>query len=156
MSETVLVERDGPVATLVLNAPERRNPLSRDTMLALIERLKNVGEDQTLRAVVLGANGPVFSAGHDLREMRDRDEAFYDELFQICSRLMLTVHGIRQPVIARVQASIERSGEEAERDAIDIVRQFSREAGARIDARLARIGENRDVRVRRIAAGSIP
>ena len=55
-------------------------------------------------------------------------------------------------VISRVQATIERVGEEAARHEIDIARQFSREAGARIEAHAARLGENRDERVRRIAA----
>ena len=91
------------------------------------------------------------------RLIRSHRERVVDEQLQLArlADVAIDLYALTA-VISRVQASIERSGEEAERDAIDIVRQFSREAGARIDARIARIDENRDVRVRRIAAGAIP
>ena len=60
------------------------------------------------QAVVLGGEGPVFSAGHDLAEMLDRDLAFYRELFDVCTQMMEIVHEIPQPVIARVHG--RRSG----------------------------------------------
>ena len=56
----VAVERDGPVVTLILSRPERRNPLSHETMTELTARLREAGEDASVRAVVLGARGPVF------------------------------------------------------------------------------------------------
>src|SRR5680860_1100717 len=67
-ARTVVAERDGPVVTLLLNEPERRNPLSLATMDALRRALDEAGADPGVRAVVIGAAGPVFSAGHDLRE----------------------------------------------------------------------------------------
>ena len=56
----VTVARDGPVTTLVLSRPERRNPLSHETMTELTARLREAGDDPSVRAIVLGALGPVF------------------------------------------------------------------------------------------------
>src|SRR5204863_8321660 len=67
-------------------------------------------EAPSVRVVVLGSTGPAFSAGHDLREMTGRDEAFYRELFAACSELMLTIHGMPQPVVARVQGVTTAAG----------------------------------------------
>jgi enoyl-CoA hydratase/carnithine racemase len=102
--------REGPVATLVLARPERRNPLSLETMLALTERLREIGDDPSVRAVVLGAEGPVFCAGHDLRELSTRDAALVERIFAACAELMLGLHRLRQPVIARVQGMATAAG----------------------------------------------
>jgi enoyl-CoA hydratase/carnithine racemase len=110
VSDALLADRDGAVATLVLNRPERRNPLSLALMRELTARLGELAEDASVRVVVLGSTGPAFSAGHDLREMTGRDEAFYRELFGACSELMLTIHDIPQPVVARVQGIATAAG----------------------------------------------
>jgi enoyl-CoA hydratase/carnithine racemase len=110
MTDALLSHREGPVATLVLNRPERRNPLSLEVMRELTARLLALGDDAGVRAIVLGAAGPAFCAGHDLREMTGRDEAFYRELFAACSELMLTLHRIPQPVVARVQGVATAAG----------------------------------------------
>jgi enoyl-CoA hydratase/carnithine racemase len=106
----VTVERDGPVLTLVLNRPERRNPLSYETMTELTERLREAGDDPAVRVVILGAEGPVFSAGHDLRELATRDEAVHRRVFAACAELMLAVHALPRPVIARVQGMATAAG----------------------------------------------
>jgi enoyl-CoA hydratase/carnithine racemase len=106
----VAVERDGPVVTLILSRPERRNPLSHETMTELTARLREAGEDASVRAVVLGARGPVFCAGHDLRELATRDPAVHERVFAACAELMLTIHRLRQPVIARVQGTATAAG----------------------------------------------
>ena len=110
MSDPLLVDRDGAVVTLTLNRPERRNALSTDLMLELTERLRATAADDGVRAIVLGAAGPVFCSGHDLREMRDREAADYERIFGVCSELMLTVHRIPQPVVARVQGMATAAG----------------------------------------------
>ena len=110
MGERLLVDRAGPVATLVLNEPKRRNPLSLALMRELTAALLDVSDDPGVRVVVIGALGPAFSAGHDLREIPGRDAAFYEELFAACSELMMTVHRIPQPVIARVQGIATAAG----------------------------------------------
>jgi enoyl-CoA hydratase/carnithine racemase len=106
----VTVQRDGPVITLVLSRPERRNPLSHETMTELTARLREAGQDPSVRAVVLGAQGPVFCAGHDLRELATRDAAVHERVFAACAELMLTVHGLPQPVVARVQGMATAAG----------------------------------------------
>ncbi len=106
MSEQVLVTREGPILTVTLNRPERRNPLSLETIAALHDAL--TGSDATV--IVLAATGPAFSAGHDLREMTDREPAFYDDLFRACGELMLAIHDLPQPVIASVQGIATAAG----------------------------------------------
>jgi enoyl-CoA hydratase/carnithine racemase len=63
-----------------------------------------------VRTVVIGGNGPAFSAGHDLSEMMGRDEAAYQELFDVCTRLMMRIHELPQPVIARVHGIATAAG----------------------------------------------
>ena len=110
MSDALLVARDGAVATLVLNRGERRNPLSLALMRELTGVLEDLAADAGVRAIVLGAAGPAFCAGHDLRELVGRDEADYAEVFAACSELMLTLHRIPQPVVARVQGIATAAG----------------------------------------------
>jgi enoyl-CoA hydratase/carnithine racemase len=102
------VRPDGPVTSLVLDRPERRNALSLALMRELLAALGALGEG--CEAVVVAANGPVFSAGHDLSEMVGRDSDFYDELFHVCTELMLAVHDVRQPVIAKVHGAATAAG----------------------------------------------
>ena len=70
----VTAARDGAVVTLVLDEPARRNPLSLATMRALTAELRRAGDDPGVRAVVIGASGTVFCAGHDLRELATDDD----------------------------------------------------------------------------------
>ncbi len=113
----LLIEtRDGPVATLTLNRPERRNSLSTDMMQALQDALDRIKRDREVKAVVLAANGPAFCAGHDLRELRaarrqsDKGQSFYTRAFDQCSTLMRTILRIPQPVIAQVQGIATAAG----------------------------------------------
>jgi enoyl-CoA hydratase/carnithine racemase len=106
----VIVERDGPIQTIVLSRPERRNPLSTATMGALLDALRAAGEDESVRCVVLGAQGPVFCAGHDLRELATRDAAVHERVFAVCAELMLAIHGLPLPVVARVQGLATAAG----------------------------------------------
>ena len=110
MNTLIVSERDGAVGTIVLNRPDRRNALS----LALIEELTatidEVGRDASIRVVVLGARGPAFCAGHDLVEMRGKDEAFFQRLYGTCTEMMLRIHRLSQPVIARVQGMATAGG----------------------------------------------
>lgn len=107
---SVTAERDGAVVTLVLSEPDRRNPLSLATMLALRQALEEAGDDPGVRAVVIGAKGPVFSAGHDLRELAAGDGAAHERIFTACADLMLTIHRLAVPVIARVQGLATAAG----------------------------------------------
>jgi enoyl-CoA hydratase/carnithine racemase len=106
----VLVREDGPAARITLNRPEKRNALSLDLMEELIAALRRVAGEPEVRAVVLEAAGPAFSAGHDLSEMIGRDVPFFTRLFDVCCELMETIHGIPQPVIAQVEGIASAAG----------------------------------------------
>lgn len=107
-NQHIAVAVAGPKTTITLNRPERRNAMSRDLMSEVIGALTNLDED--CRIVVIAANGPVFSAGHDLSEMVDRPADFYNELFDVCTQMMQLIHRIPQPVIAKVQGVATAAG----------------------------------------------
>jgi len=107
----VELERGEAVARLVLNRPERRNALSLEVMVEMLRALDVVAGDETTRVLVIEGRGPAFSAGHDLAEMAsNRDVAFYEELFSTCVNLMLRVHELPQPVIAKVHGVATAAG----------------------------------------------
>jgi enoyl-CoA hydratase/carnithine racemase len=101
----------GGVATLTLNRPKAYNPLSTAMLAALQAHLDAIESDASVRVVVIAAAGPAFCAGHDLKEMRGHPQAdFFDALFAQCSRLMLTLARLPQPVIARVHGMATAAG----------------------------------------------
>ncbi len=108
--EYLLVETTAALTRITLNQPARRNALSLALMQELTACLRALGKSTETRAVILAANGPAFSAGHDLREMIDRSVAEYRELFDTCVELMTTVQHIPQPVIAEVQGIATAAG----------------------------------------------
>lgn len=111
-SESILLRRDeGGLVTLTLNRPAQFNSLSLDLLAALQSELERVGRDPQARVVVIAGAGRAFCAGHDLKEMRsDPSKAFQKALFEQCSRLMLTLTSIPQPVIARVHGIATAAG----------------------------------------------
>ncbi|HTD04249.1 enoyl-CoA hydratase [Undibacterium sp.] len=107
----VLRSDDGGVATLTLNRGERFNPLSEEMLGELLAAFKNIAQDDTVRVVVLAAAGKAFCAGHDLKQMlQTPDAGYYNKLFQQCSKLMLLIQQMPQPVIARVQGLATAAG----------------------------------------------
>ncbi|MGH7754087.1 MAG: enoyl-CoA hydratase-related protein, partial [Gemmatimonadales bacterium] len=111
-SPLVLRSQDGPVVTLTLNRGERFNPLSTAMIAALQAELDALTEDHAVRVVVLAAAGRGFCAGHDRREMRAHagDETWQRRLFDDCSRMMVTLTRLPQPVIARVHGIATAAG----------------------------------------------
>jgi enoyl-CoA hydratase/carnithine racemase len=105
----VLVASDGPITTITLNRPEKRNALALDVMLELTEVVQDVGSTDAL-GVVLAANGPVFSAGHNFGDMAGADLAKAQQLFDACTRMMDAFQQIPQPVVARVHALATAAG----------------------------------------------
>jgi enoyl-CoA hydratase/carnithine racemase len=100
-----------PIGRLTLDRPERRNALSLAMMREILAALDAVSSDRDVRVLVIDANGPVFSAGHDLSEMVSPHEgAFYDELFGVCVEMMEVIHAIPQPVIAKVHGVATAAG----------------------------------------------
>jgi enoyl-CoA hydratase/carnithine racemase len=108
--------RDGAIEILTLSRPKSRNSLSEAMLGALAEALADIAADRAVRAVVLAADGPVFSAGHDLKEMTaararsDRGRAYYADILGRCAKVMQAIVTLPQPVIAAVQGTATAAG----------------------------------------------
>src|SRR3954447_21304111 len=111
-NETILLRQDmGGVTTLTLNRPAQFNALSEEMLSALQAELDDIASDTTIRCVVLAAAGRAFCAGHDLKQMRAHPEqAYYEALFETCSRVMLSIVNLPVPVIARVHGMATAAG----------------------------------------------
>ena len=107
--ELITLEYKGDFATITMNNPKRRNALSLKHMLELTSAFQEVGESNAL-GVILAANGPAFSAGHDFADVVDRDLVAVRKLLQVCTTLMDTIQEIPQPVLARVHALATAAG----------------------------------------------
>jgi enoyl-CoA hydratase/carnithine racemase len=101
---------EGSVATLTLDRPRQRNALSLVLMRELIAALGTLRDDGDVRVVVLAGAGPAFCAGHDLSELTGRGEADYREVFDACGEMMMALHELPQPVIARVHGMATAAG----------------------------------------------
>ena len=112
MDEAVRTEIDteSGVGTIVLSRPEQRNPLSAVVMRAVTRALHELSADSAVRVVVVAADGPVFSAGHDLSEMVGRTLDDERAIFATCVEMMDAVQRIPQPVIAAVQGPAIAAG----------------------------------------------
>lgn len=108
--EHLLVETEAPVAIITMNRPDRRNALSLALMKELIDCFRALGQQPDVRAIILAANGPAFSAGHDLSEMIDRGINDYRHVFDVCTELMTLIQSIPQPVIAEVNGIATAAG----------------------------------------------
>src|SRR6185295_5829272 len=111
-NEPVLLRRDeGRVAILTLNRPHAMNALSGELIDALQAEFDRLAKDTEIRCVVIAANGRAFSAGHDLREVRSTDDyGFHFDLITRCSAMMMSIHRLPQPVIAKVHAIATAAG----------------------------------------------
>lgn len=109
--EIVLYELKDGVATVTLNRPQQFNAMSEEVLAALQTTLDTIAADDAIRVVVLAAKGRAFCAGHDLKQMRaNPSEDYYNKLFDQCSRMMMTINKMPQPVIARVQGLATAAG----------------------------------------------
>jgi enoyl-CoA hydratase/carnithine racemase len=113
----ILLREDiGGVAVLTLNHPDSRNSLSEAMLEALGDAFTAIAHDKSVRTVVLAANGPAFSAGHDLKELNshrsdeDRGRAYFKHMMTTCSIMMQQIVTLPQPVIAAVQAPATAAG----------------------------------------------
>jgi enoyl-CoA hydratase/carnithine racemase len=116
-SALILLREDvNDVAILTLNRQQARNSLSEATLEALGDALTAIAHDRAVRAVIIAANGPAFSAGHDLKELNlrrsdaDRGRAYFKHIMGLCSGVMQQVVTLPQPVIAAVQATATAAG----------------------------------------------
>jgi enoyl-CoA hydratase/carnithine racemase len=113
---SLLLNRDGTVGTLTLNRPAARNGLSIELIGRITAAVGAFGAEPGIRAIVITANGPAFSAGHDLKEMTahradpDRGRAFYTDAMAACSAMMQAIVASPKPVIAAVEGVASAAG----------------------------------------------
>jgi enoyl-CoA hydratase/carnithine racemase len=112
----LLRERIGNIQMLTLNRPAARNSLSEGLIAELHAALKDIHGDKSVRAVVIAANGPAFSAGHDMKELTarrsdaDRGRAYFAQIMNACSAMMQAVVHLPKPVVAAVQGIATAAG----------------------------------------------
>jgi enoyl-CoA hydratase/carnithine racemase len=107
--EHLIVDRDGDQITVTMNRPQARNALSSEHLAELRDAFAQAGRSDAA-GVILAANGPVWSSGHDLREMAALDEEGLHELFSLCSETMASIADIPQVVVASVHALATAAG----------------------------------------------
>jgi enoyl-CoA hydratase/carnithine racemase len=116
VTDPVLRRDQDDIATLTLNAPQSLNALSRAMLIALQSALTDLAQDDSIRVVILRAEGRAFSAGHDLKEIEaarsapDGGKAEIASLFDLCARVMQMLPALPQPVIASVQGVATAAG----------------------------------------------
>lgn len=107
-STTPLVEykqqgdnKKGIIGYITLNNAKKRNALSLQMLNELLQELERVAQDKTLRVVILRSNGPIFSSGHDLKEIEEKkeDTTFHETLFSTCTKVMQAIRNLPQPVV---------------------------------------------------------
>src|SRR5215207_2160658 len=112
----LLQENVGSIRVLTLNRPAARNSLSEGLIAELHGALKQIHDDNSVRAVVIAANGPAFSAGHDMKELTarrsdaDRGRAYFGQIMNACSAMMQAVVHLPKPVVAAVQGIATAAG----------------------------------------------
>ena len=99
------------VATFTFTRPIKFNALSEAMLTTLQEELDSIAKNESLRLVILQGAGKVFCAGHDLKEMiATRKETYYQSLFLQCSKMMMTLNQMPQPIIAKVHGIATAAG----------------------------------------------
>ena len=112
----LLRETLGSIRVLTLNRPEARNSLSEGLIAELDAALHEIHDDTKVRAVVIAANGPAFSAGHDMKELTarrtdaDRGRAYFAQIMNACSAMMQAIVHLPKPVVAAVQGIATAAG----------------------------------------------
>ncbi|MEO9222587.1 MAG: enoyl-CoA hydratase-related protein [Mycobacteriaceae bacterium] len=106
---SVLVKQEGETARITLNRPERRNALAEETLRELLDALHQIGGTDAT-GIVLAAEGPVFSSGHDFADVHGRDHTSSRDLLQLCTAVMQALESVPQVVIARVQGLATAAG----------------------------------------------
>lgn len=103
-------DRDG-VGWLTLNRPNAYNALSTEVIAAMQENLDAIADDRSIKVVAIRGAGKGFCAGHDLKQMQaNRSEAYYKSVFASCSRMMMSLMELPQPVIACVHGIATAAG----------------------------------------------
>jgi enoyl-CoA hydratase/carnithine racemase len=105
----ILVKRDTATVRITMNRPSRRNSLSGDHLAELLAAFQEASRSDAT-GIVLAAEGPVFSAGHDFGDVASRDLVGVRELLLLCTELMRTIESVPQVVVARVHGLATAAG----------------------------------------------
>jgi enoyl-CoA hydratase/carnithine racemase len=100
----------GPIGILTLNNPKKINALSQQMIAEIIDVLSSVGDDESIKVVIIRAAGKHFCAGHFLKEMVGNGIKEYKFIFDQCTKMMQLIHELPQPVIAQVQGIATAAG----------------------------------------------
>ena len=99
------------ITTITLNRPDQYNALSEELLHSLKKELHSIGSDTSIRTVIIASTGKAFCAGHDLKEMRTHTkETYFNDLFQLCSEVMIDMLKLPQPIIAKVHGMATAAG----------------------------------------------
>ena len=111
VDDILLVSTADGVATLTLNRPAQFNALSDELLDAISSQLDMIAGDNSIKAVVIAANGKAFCAGHDLKQMRkSAQKSAHHQLFSKCSSMMQKINAMPQPVIGKIQGMATAAG----------------------------------------------
>jgi len=104
MSEpSVLVERHGAIARVILNRPEKMNALDLDIRTSLLERLAPLVDDDKVRAIVLSGQGGNFCAGGDINTMQGGEAIEHRKRMKHGHRVVRMLYDAEKPVVAAVE-----------------------------------------------------
>lgn len=112
----LLRETIGSIAVLTLDSPKTRNALSEAMIAALHDAIDSIRDDKNVRAVVIAAQGPAYSSGHDLKELTarrsdaDKGKAYFSQMMKSCSDMMQAIVRLPKPVVAAVQGVATAAG----------------------------------------------
>ena len=112
----LLREQIGSIAVLTLDSPKTRNALSEGMIAALHEAIDSIRDDKSVRAVVIAAQGPAYSSGHELKELTarrsdaDKGNAYFSHMMKSCSDMMQAIVRLPKPVVAAVQGVATAAG----------------------------------------------
>ena len=109
--EKKLITKD--IAKIILTNGEKYNPLSLSVIKNLIMQIEEISKNKEIKVLIIGSNGPGFSSGHDLNELKNNknNKEFFFEIFNECSTLMKLIMKIPQPVIAEIPGVAAAAGE---------------------------------------------
>ncbi len=111
--DSVVLREDNSngITKITLNRPDQYNALTEELLHSLKKTLRSIGSDDSVRVVILASAGKAFCAGHDLKELRSQpEETYYNDLFQLCSEVMIDMVKLPQPIIAQVQGMATAAG----------------------------------------------
>jgi len=99
------------IASVIMDEPKTYNSLSFKNLSDLLKILQKLDKDQKVKVIILEGSGKGFSAGHNLKEVRNlKKKNKYQKLFNLCSKVMLQIVGGKKPVIAKVHGAAFAAG----------------------------------------------